>query len=215
MKIAPPSRCRSVPSAKRLVPTSSCWDMAYKTYLWDFPVLNAMVSAGSCFPQTPCQAATLSAPIPATVVGSCVSGTPLPFLHLGWRARLCFAAACSGCFAFCFCFFCDKQVSTSPVASHGCPPLPLLSLPVDCATRRVEGGLLQPQLTLSGFVALQAASETAGGSLGCRDMHCSQKKPLSGSPAAWVSVCHPVPWTGEKWGLTEGWFPVGCPEHPC
>lgn len=105
MKIAPPSRCRSVPSAKRLVPTSSCWDMAYKTYLWDFPVLNAMVSAGSCFPQTPCQAATLSAPIPATVVGSCVSGTPLPFLHLGWRARLCFAAACSGCFAFCFCFF--------------------------------------------------------------------------------------------------------------
>lgn len=80
-------------------------------------------------------------------------------------------------FCFLLLLFCDKQVPTSPVASHGCPPL--LSPPVDCATRHVEGRLLQPQLTLSGFVALQAAPETAGGSLGCRDMHCSQSPCLS------------------------------------
>ena len=92
MKIASASRCRSVPSAKRPVPTSSCWDMAYKTHLQDFPLLNAMVSVGSRSPQTSCEVAPLPVPIPATVVGSWISGTLLPSLHLVWRAQLCFAS---------------------------------------------------------------------------------------------------------------------------
>lgn len=93
-------------------------------------LLNVVVSTGSCSPQTSCEVAPLPVPIHVTVLGSCISGTPLPSLHPGWRAQFCFAPACSLLWLFCFLLFCDQ----SPVASHGCPPLPPLFPPVDCVT---------------------------------------------------------------------------------
>lgn len=56
----------------------------------------------------------LPARTPATVVGSCISSTPLPSLHPGWRAQLCFALLLPApCFGFFFFLFCDKQVPTA------------------------------------------------------------------------------------------------------
>lgn len=76
-------------SRRSLVCPSHCWDMAYKTGLWDFP-LNAVVSADSCSFQTSCEVAPFSTPLPATVVVVvCISRTPLSCLHQG------FAPVCS------------------------------------------------------------------------------------------------------------------------
>lgn len=111
---------------------------------------------------------TLHVHVPAAVVGSFISGTSLPSFYLGPSPQFCFAPTHS--LFWLFCSSVTSRYQQPCCVPWGCPPHPPLSPPVDCATRPREGGLPQPQLTLSGFAALQAGPETAGGSLGCRDM---------------------------------------------